>query len=346
MDAERTRRQRESSYQRRRRQDRSIQVKLGHGGTLDPLATGVLIVGIGRGTKQLQQFLECTKCYDTTLLFGVATDTYDVTGRSLAVSDVDDLSQDKVKAALDGFRGSIMQRPPIFSALRVHGKRLYEYAREGLELPVEIKERPVTVKDLSITEWLPSEAHDFRLPVHKAEEQDIKLAKDVLGISDALLDSSHIDSKLTVSDTQIVPDAPCNTSVTEDLVGLESSTTVPLESQLGRENSKTASGSPSIGLDKETTSQPARHTFELPAKLPAANLRMTVTSGFYVRSLCHDLGRAVGCLGVMAALRRTRQGRFELGKNVLAYEDFTKGEDCWGPKLRALLEDWDQSQSL
>lgn len=67
---------------------------------------------------------------------------------------------------------------------------------------------------------------------------------------------------------------------------------------------------------------------------------MTVTSGFYVRSLCHDLGAAVGSLGLMASLVRSRQGEFELGKNVLAYEDLEKGEDRWAPQVQQMLDNW------
>lgn len=71
---------------------------------------------------------------------------------------------------------------------------------------------------------------------------------------------------------------------------------------------------------------------------------MTVTSGFYVRSLCHDLGAAVGSLGLMAALVRTRQGDFELGKNVLEYNDLKKGEEMWGPKVKGMLEEWSKKE--
>jgi tRNA pseudouridine55 synthase len=67
---------------------------------------------------------------------------------------------------------------------------------------------------------------------------------------------------------------------------------------------------------------------------------MTVTSGFYVRSLCHDLGAAVGSLGLMASLVRTRQGEFELGKNVLEYEDLAKGEEHWTPQVQQMLDNW------
>merc|ERR1711881_427609 len=73
---------------------------------------------------------------------------------------------------------------------------------------------------------------------------------------------------------------------------------------------------------------------------PAVRLRMTVTSGFYVRSLCHDLGAAVGSAALMAELERTRQGEFELGKNVLEWEELGKGEKVWGPKVEKFLDEW------
>ena len=74
---------------------------------------------------------------------------------------------------------------------------------------------------------------------------------------------------------------------------------------------------------------------------PAVKLRMTVTSGFYVRSLSHDLGEAVGSLACMSELVRTRQGDFEMGRNVMEYEELDKGEDVWGPQVEKLLEEWE-----
>ena len=115
------------SYKQRKRQQEP-KVKLGHGGTLDPLATGVLIVGVGSGTKALNQFLACTKTYETVVLFGAATDSYDVTGKVVAKAPFAHLTRTKVEEALAQFKGKIRQRPPIFSALKVKGKPLYEYA--------------------------------------------------------------------------------------------------------------------------------------------------------------------------------------------------------------------------
>jgi len=77
---------------------------------------------------------------------------------------------------------------------------------------------------------------------------------------------------------------------------------------------------------------------------PAARIRMTVTSGFYVRSLCHDLGIAVNSLAIMSALVRTRQGDFELGKNVFEYDDLAKGEEVWGSKVEGLIDAWNDKR--
>src|SRR5687767_5816437 len=107
LQEEREHRQRESQYQqdRRRSVKKQVKVKIGHGGTLDPLATGVLILGIGKGTKSLQDFLNCTKTYETVVLFGASTDTYDRVGRIIKKGKYDEITKADVVKALDGFRG-------------------------------------------------------------------------------------------------------------------------------------------------------------------------------------------------------------------------------------------------
>jgi tRNA pseudouridine55 synthase len=106
--------------------------RVGHAGTLDPQATGVLLIGLGTGTK-LSQFLhECPKTYHATLTLGVRTDTYDAAGRVVEVRPVRDMSPAAVEAVLVGFRGAIEQIPPMFSALKRQGQRLYTLARQGI----------------------------------------------------------------------------------------------------------------------------------------------------------------------------------------------------------------------
>lgn len=125
-------------------------VKIGHGGTLDPFATGLLPLGVGQGTKALQGLLEGPKGYVFTLRFGVATDTQDYTGTPLATSTVLP-SLNQLEAILSAFTGVLQQTPPVFSALKVGGQRAYALARSGQV--VELAARQIEVYDLKIVEF-------------------------------------------------------------------------------------------------------------------------------------------------------------------------------------------------
>lgn len=120
--------------------------RIGHGGTLDPMATGVLPVFVGRATRGVEFFEHAEKTYDTVLLLGRTTDTQDVTGTVLAEKAVR-LSPADIEEVLPRFRGDILQVPPMYSALKVNGKKLYELARKGQE--VERQPRPITVFELT-----------------------------------------------------------------------------------------------------------------------------------------------------------------------------------------------------
>jgi len=128
-----------------------INIKVGHGGTLDPLADGVLVLGIGNGTKLLQKYLTGPKGYSATAVLGTATTTLDCTGEVTASTDTITLSQITYKQVLDvlpSFSGDIMQVPPMFSALSIGGQRLYKLAREGKE--VHREPRPVSIQSLHL----------------------------------------------------------------------------------------------------------------------------------------------------------------------------------------------------
>lgn len=130
--------------------------KVGHGGTLDPQATGVLVVAVGKEyTRTLQTLLDEKKTYLAEISFGVRSNTYDAEGEIEEVADASQLTGVDIEAALDQFRGEIMQKPPVFSALKKDGKRLYEYARKGQE--VEIEARPVTIYGLELIEFTPGQ---------------------------------------------------------------------------------------------------------------------------------------------------------------------------------------------
>ncbi|KAI5964153.1 PUS4 [Candida pseudojiufengensis] len=141
----------------------STKIKIGHGGTLDPLASGVLVVGVGSGTKKLQYYLaECQKTYETKALLGISTTTGDSEGEIITKNQIDHISPESVIEATKKFIGDIKQTPPIFSALKVNGKPLYEYAREGIPLPKNIKVRDVKVNDIKVVESdLLTKDHNF-----------------------------------------------------------------------------------------------------------------------------------------------------------------------------------------
>ncbi len=437
----------------RRTDARRVQVKLGHGGTLDPLATGVLVAGVGRGTKQLPRFIACSKTYEAVVLFSAATDTYDREGRVVARAPHAHLSAALLEQALRSFRGRILQRPPIFSALSVRGKRLYEYARRGERVPVPVERRPVTVERLELLEWLDGAQHAYELPAQEADGTTKAMAESALGIAvddasaaggggggdgggsgkkaskkqqrkrgrsaspaagveeeteeagpatgrkrkhleaeaadgqkDEWGSAGDADSGLLVSGEpqeakQSHHDGP------KSLAPAAENETRPSEAKDGAENSETATttadtaaavgatatappnitasprpaspvsrtvaggngdevgasaaqdpmtaaaDSPTAGTSSNAAPQPSAQPSQpqpspplqpqpppsssssssSSSRPPAARLRMTVSSGFYVRSLCHDLGHAMGSLGFMAALVRTRQGQFALG---------------------------------
>ena len=327
-------------------------MKLGHGGTLDPMATGVLIVGVGKGTKHLQGFLECTKAYEAVVIFGAATDTYDVLGRVLGKAPYAHVDREGVEGALQkGFCGQIMQRPPLYSALRMDGKRLYEYAREGKEIPRGIEERPVEVKNIGIVAWLAGGTHEFTWPSQDASSEEKRVANDVLH-----LPHDQSATKGTSSDSCSTPNVDATAGIKRKRsISPDADNSVPdgLSASKRQETGSLVNSPISVQPKIESNLQQSRSDgvgnmdISLPQEEgpPAAQISMTVTSGFYVRSLCHDLGQAVGSLGIMAALVRKRQGDFELGRNVMEYDDFSKGEDLWAPKLQQMLNAWKDEQS-
>jgi len=293
------------------------------------MATGVLTIGIGKGTKVLQSFIDSTKTYDTVVLFGAQTDTYDREGKILKRGPYGHITKEIVEKALLQYRGKIMQLPPLYSALKMNGKPLYEYAREGKELPREIQKRAVEVKELEMLEFMPGGTHEHKLPTEEAGSAEVDVAERLWKLEreqetttdGAATSPSAKKRKVDESQDDLVTE-PQGTkrrgSISAETESVQMSGALPTE-QAGAESQ--ATDAPQVGP-------------------PAVRLRMTVTSGFYVRSLCHDLGEAVGSQAIMAELVRTRQGQFELGKNVLEYEDLAKGEEVWGPKVSKMLDEW------
>jgi tRNA pseudouridine55 synthase len=219
-------------------------VKTGHGGTLDPLASGVLPIALGEATKLAGRMLDSDKVYELTVRFGEETDTLDLEGKVVAVSAVRPTLAE-VEAALPRFTGAIEQVPPAFSALMIDGQRAYDRARAG-EL-VELMARSVTVYSL-----------------------------------------------------QIFPGTGRGTAHEVGGRGVETS--------------------PSSAAPEES-SQPIRQAFGAPPPrsgedLEAVTLVAHVSKGTYIRSLARDIARALGTVGHVTHLRRTRAGPFGLDRAI------------------------------
>ena len=124
------------------------QKKIGHTGTLDPDATGVLPVCLGRATKLCDMLTDKSKTYETVMLLGKVTDTQDLSGTVLSEGSLDGIDNEMVETCIGEFVGNYLQIPPMYSALKVNGKKLYELARQGIE--VERKARPVVIHSIRI----------------------------------------------------------------------------------------------------------------------------------------------------------------------------------------------------
>ena len=139
-------------------------IKVGHAGTLDPLASGLLLICVGKFTKQIHEFQEMSKVYEGTITLGSSTPSYDLETEIDNIYPTDHITRELIYKAKASFIGTIAQKPPVFSALKKDGKRLYEYAREGKEL--ELKARFVEILQFEILEINMPEIH-FRIQCSK-----------------------------------------------------------------------------------------------------------------------------------------------------------------------------------
>ena len=138
--------------------------KVGHAGTLDPMATGVLIIAIGKATKANEYLLLKDKKYIAKIKLGILTDTFDITGNILEKENVSVLKKD-IEEVLKRFTGKMSQTPPIYSALKVNGKKLYEYAREGKE--VKIKNRNIEIFENKLIDFNGKDEFSIEIEVSK-----------------------------------------------------------------------------------------------------------------------------------------------------------------------------------
>ena len=148
--------------------------RIGHGGTLDPMATGVLPVFVGRATRGVEFFEHAEKTYETVLRLGITTDTEDVSGTVLTQQEVS-FTRERLDEVLAQFRGEILQVPPMYSALKINGQKLVDLARKGKT--VERQPRPITIHELTL---LSVEENDIRLRVRCSKGTYIRtLCKDI-----------------------------------------------------------------------------------------------------------------------------------------------------------------------
>ncbi|WBW70935.1 tRNA pseudouridine synthase Pus4 [Schizosaccharomyces osmophilus] len=310
-------------------------IKIGHGGTLDPLASGVLVVGLGIGTKQLPTLLSCVKTYKATCLFGCSTNTYDSSGKIIRVATKIP-SKEEVADGLAAFRGDILQLPPLYSALHIQGKRLYEYAREGLPLPEAVKPRPMKCDHLELVEFHEKGQHSYNDPDVFASKEEIESEELLRPVSDfekkeavnnseiAKENDSPQESKDDFQQKSSVEDAPAVKSASDE--------SVPKTEEKDDQTSKNEPKGKKRKLEVTDLERGSR-----PPIGPSAVLDMSVSSGFYVRSVIHDLAHHIGSEAHMVDLIRTQQGDFVLdGDACFEFEEFQSAG--WEQKLASLLK--------
>ncbi|NNK91423.1 MAG: tRNA pseudouridine(55) synthase TruB [Acidimicrobiia bacterium] len=168
--------------------------KVGHAGTLDPMATGLLVLALGRATRLLRFVQGLPKTYLAHAVLGVATDTLDADGAVLERTPMP-VEASEVEAVLDRFRGPILQIPPMVSAIKVGGQRLYEMARRGEE--IERDARPVTIHELEMVDFAPSDYPEMAFRVVCSTGTYVRTLAD--DIARALGGRAHLDGLRRVS---------------------------------------------------------------------------------------------------------------------------------------------------
>ncbi len=139
--------------------------KVGHAGTLDPIATGLLVIGVGKGTKIMELLTMDTKEYIATVKLGIKTDTLDITGDILEENYNFDLDKEKLERTLNSFKKKYMQTVPLFSAVKINGKKLYQYGRSNKE--VDLPKREVEIFDIELLDYHKNQEFTFKTLVSK-----------------------------------------------------------------------------------------------------------------------------------------------------------------------------------
>ena len=172
--------------------------KIGHTGTLDPIATGVLVITIGKSTKLCDLLTSKYKENIATIKLGIKTDTLDITGKPIEEQKIKSYTKEEISNVLKSFLGKSIQETPIYSAVKVNGKKLYEYARESI--PVELPKREIDIKEIELLDYKDSEI-TFKTTVSKgtyirALINDICTKLNTIGTMSKLIRTKQGDFKL------------------------------------------------------------------------------------------------------------------------------------------------------
>ena len=258
---------------------RRAKIKVGHGGTLDPLATGVLVVGVGDGCKSMKGYLEGAKAYEAIGQLGSETDTLDSEGEVVRRRPCAHVEEATVSAALASFRGDIKQVPPVYSALKKDGEALYVRARRGEDVEHLLEPRDVTVYALEMLEF----GDRASCP--------------------ALFDRPRVTR---VNDANLREgDWLCSACGAHNFAKREAC----FKCKAARPTEEEAAAAAAVEEEREALREAALLP-EDGEEPRAFKLRMECSGGFYVRSLVRDVARHCDSAATMTSLRRLRQGQF------------------------------------
>ncbi|GJJ76292.1 tRNA pseudouridine55 synthase [Entomortierella parvispora] len=278
-------------------------VKIGHGGTLDPLARGVVVVGMGSGCKKLHNMSGSSKVYIAEARLGISSTTLDNTGSLVARGPTEHITQEKLAKALQKFIGEISQVPPLYSALSMDGKRLYEYAREGIPLPREIPSRKVNIYGLDLLSFDSStETMDPQDSAQLYSRYGFKSWKQPIVIPASSPSSSSSSSLPSTLISTIGPSFGLKCGYRPKIIsdpGLSDPDHIPIP--------------------------PPSHSDDKSVYGVFFHIRVHCSSGTYIRTLIADIAAELGTVGHMTDLLRVEQSGYKL--NDTATLEFTDCED-------------------
>ena len=313
-----------SNGKKKRNRKKKPLLKVGHGGTLDPLASGVLVLGIGKGTSQLQDYLKGDKQYVAAVQLGYETDTLDAEGKVVKSADFDHITsiEDEEKKIMHKFVGKIEQIPPLYSAIRVGGKRLYEIARKADDdeddtkaEDVEIPKREVEIYSLSVGSSLEDrvvksgvvDGRRYKEEVAKIEEAEVaKALAAKVAAAAAAAEAATEEDGLTKEEVGSDDDDEPKSKRTKR--------------KRNKKNQKKKSNFKKSPFNDETVPSITSDNAQL--ELPQFTLSVSCGGGTYIRSLVRDIGYELDTVATMTGLVRTKQGPFVL-EDALTKEDWT-----------------------